>query len=113
MDKKLEEAIKFLKNFISLFYEFPNPQSVSIKDSEIKNVETVLNYIDNSISTEVIEEKIKQIQQEYSKLDKEVDEYINDSNKDLTKYYENKLKIDTMQILSWVIEIFEELLEGK
>lgn len=92
MDKKLEEAIKFLKNFISLFYEFPNPQSVSIKDSEIKNVETVLNYIDNSISTEVIEEKIKYKKQKIKNLEDD-------------RYRKMCLQIE--------IDILEELLEGK
>ena len=50
---------------------------------------------------------------EYNKLDKQVDEYINDANKDLSKYYENKEKIGTMQTLAWVIDNLQELLEGR
>lgn len=67
----------------------------------------------NFISKSKIEDKIEEIQKEYNKLDKEVDEYINDANKDLSKYYENKEKIGEMQILSWCINNLQELLQLK
>lgn len=57
-----------------------------------------------------VKDKIEEIQIEYNKLDKEVDEYINDTNKDLSKYYENKEKIGEMQTLSWCIDNLQELL---
>ncbi len=60
-----------------------------------------------------IKDKIEEAQKEYNKLDEDVDKYINDSNKDSTKYYENKEKIAVMQTISWAIGILEELLEGK
>ena len=41
------------------------------------------------------------------------EKYINDANKDLSKYYENKEKIGTMQTLAWVIDNLQELLEGR
>ena len=40
-------------------------------------------------------------------------EYINDVNKDLAKYYENKEKISIMQTLSCFIDTLQELLEGR
>lgn len=64
------------------------------------------------ISVKKVKYKIKEVQKEYNKLDKQVEEYINDVNKDLSKYYENKEKIGTMQTLAWVIDNLQELLEG-
>lgn len=66
----------------------------------------------NYIPVQKVKDKIEEIQKEYNKLDKQVDEYINDVNKDLSKYYENKEKIGTMQTLAWVIDNLQELLEG-
>lgn len=65
---------------------------------------------ENFIPTQKVKDKIEEIQIEYNKLDKEVDEYINDTNKDLSKYYENKEKIGEMQTLSWCIDNLQELL---
>ena len=62
------------------------------------------------IPVQKVKDKIEEIQIEYNKLDKEVDEYINDANKDLSKYYENKEKIGDMQTLSWCIDNLQELL---
>lgn len=68
----------------------------------------------NFISKSKIKDKIEEIQKEYNKLDKEVDEYIgNDADKDLSKYYENKEKIGEMQTLSWCIDNLQELLQLK
>ena len=43
---ELEEAINKLEKFIGLFYEFPNPKSVSIRDYEISAIETVLQELE-------------------------------------------------------------------
>lgn len=71
------------------------------------------NLGDDFIPVQKVKDKIEEIQKEYNKLDKEVDEYINDANKDLSKYYENKEKIGEMQILSWCINNLQELLQFK
>lgn len=65
------------------------------------------------IPVQKVKDKIEEVKKEYNKLDKQVDEYINDANKDLSKYYENKEKIGTMQTLAWVIDNLQELLEGR
>lgn len=52
MNKELEEAKQKLEKFVGLFYEFPNPTSISIRDYEVGAIETVLNYIENSIQKE-------------------------------------------------------------
>lgn len=65
------------------------------------------------IPVQKVREKIEEMQKEYNKLDKQVDEYINDVNKDLAKYYENKEKISIMQTLSCFIDTLQELLEGR
>lgn len=64
------------------------------------------------IPVQKVKDKIEEIQKEYNKLDKQIDEYINDVNKDLAKYYESKEKISIMQTLSCFIDILQELLEG-
>ena len=63
------------------------------------------------IPVQKVKDKIEEIQKEYNKLDKQIDEYINDVNKDLAKYYENKEKISIMQTLSCFIDILQELLK--
>ena len=65
------------------------------------------------IPIQKVREKIEEIQKEYNKLDKQIDEYINDVNKDLPKYNENKEKISIMQTLSCFIDTLQELLEGR
>lgn len=67
----------------------------------------------DSIPVQKVKDKIEEIQKEYNKLDKQIDEYINDVNKDLAKYYESKEKISIMQTLSCFIDILQELLEGR
>lgn len=73
----------------------------------------ITNLYLQSVSKDKIIETIEEMQEEYSKLDKQVDEYINNNNKDLNKYYENREKIGTMQTIGWAIGKIEELLEGK
>ncbi len=65
----------------------------------------------NYVSKQKIKDKIEGIQKEYNKLDKQVDEYINDVNKDLSTYYENKERIAIMQTLMWFIDVLQELIE--
>lgn len=78
----------------------------------LSNSVVVKNHcIKNSIPVSLVKDKIEEIQIEYNKLDKEVDEYINDANKELSKYYENKEKIGEMQTLSWCIDNLQELLK--
>lgn len=63
------------------------------------------------ISIQKVKDKIEEIQEEYSKLDEQVDEYIKSAEKDVSTYYENKERISIMQTLSWVIDNLNELLE--
>ena len=45
-NKELEEAINDVEELIERFYEFPNPESVEIKDKEIGNIETILKELE-------------------------------------------------------------------
>ena len=92
MNKELEEAIKkSLSN---------KERGTCVISAEI--LETVLNYIDNSISKEVIEEKIEELKQrtdkyrEYTELGIETD----------VEYLENVADRECIKVL-------QELLEGK
>ena len=90
-----------------------NKYTIHLTDEQYK---TVIDLAQNDINQQWIQkvkDKIEKIKKEYNKLDKQVDEYINDANKDLSKYYENKEKIGTMQTLAWVIDNLQELLEGR
>ena len=81
-------------------------------DNEIYN-ELLEDIKSNYTSVQKVKDKIEEMQKEYNKLDKQVDEYINDENKDLAKYYENKEKISIMQTLSYFINTLKELIEGR
>lgn len=70
MNKELEEAIKRLKSKLKNdgpYIENCNPFSDLVHEIILDNkaIETVLNYIDNSIPKEVIKDKIKELQKEY------------------------------------------------
>ena len=66
-----------------------------------------------NIPIQKIKDKIEELQKEYNKLDKQVDEYIKSVEKDVSTYYENKERISIMQTLSYFIDTLQELLEGR
>ena len=68
---------------------------------------------ENYIPIQKIKDKIEEIQKEYNKLDKQVDEYIRNINKDVSTYYENKERISIMQTLSYFINNLQELIEER
>ncbi len=92
MNKELEETIKILKRrnkILKLDY--------AITNEDLKAIQTVLKYIDNSISKEVIKEKIEELQKEYELLL----EHQNGQESNRTKYLRGK------------IHMCQELLEQK
>ena len=66
-----------------------------------------------NIPIQKIKDKIEELQKEYNKLDKQVDEYIKSVGKDVSTYYENKERISIMQTLSYFIGILQELIEER
>ena len=66
-----------------------------------------------NIPIQKIKDKIEELQKEYNKLDKQVDEYIKSVEKDVSTYYENKERISIMQTLSYFIDTLQELLEWR
>ena len=122
--KRTKELKKYAKRENELVYDdiiLNLINKLQKENEELKNQEATQRKINellvqrysNSISVQKVKDKIEEVQKEYNKLDKQVDEYINDANKDLSKYYENKEKIGTMQTLAWVIDNLQELLEGR
>lgn len=70
MNKELEEAIKRLKSKLKNdgpYIENCNPFSDLVHEIILDNkaIETVLNYIDNSIPKEVMKDKIKELEKQY------------------------------------------------
>lgn len=68
------------------------------------------NILINSIPKQKIKDLLTEIQEEYNKLDKEIDKQIKDKNKD---YYKCKENIAIMQTLAYCRDKFEGLLEKK
>ena len=68
------------------------------------------NILINSIPKQKIKDLLIEIQEEYNKLDKEIDKQIKDKNKD---YYKCKENIAIMQTLAYCRDKFEGLLEEK
>lgn len=106
--KQMEKYEEHIKRLQKENEELKNQEATQRKINEL-----LVQRYSNSISVQKVKDKIEEVQKEYNKLDKQVDEYINDANKDLSKYYENKEKIGTMQTLAWVIDNLQELLEGR
>lgn len=91
------------------------------ENEELKNQEATARRINellvqrysNSIPVQKVKDKIEELQKEYNKLDKQVDEYIKSAEKDVSTYYENKERISIIQTLSYFIGILQELLESE
>ena len=117
MSKELEEAKLQVKEIISHKNDFDYAfgtkiqRPFTVSHEGLEAIETVLNYIENSIPKKVIEEKIEELYEEFNKLDKEIDEYLNDGNKNLAKCYENRERVAIMQTIGHIAGKFEELLE--
>lgn len=98
---ELEEAKIQIKDMIqniqdSLDLDYLNDeQAIEICNKQKLALETVLNYIDNSISKEVIEKKIEELENSQ------------------TKVKNNKLIYSREDIFRFQIYILEEVLEGK
>lgn len=103
MNKKLEEAIKWLENNIKYYQkqiEFIEILNSDYYDEEYelykKRIETfkvILNYIENSIPKEVIEKKIEELENSQAKVKN------------------NKLIYSREDIFRFQIYILEELLD--
>lgn len=75
--------------------------------------ESLTKEFSNVIPVQKVKDKIEELQKEYNKLDKQVDEYIKTGEKDVSIYYENKERISIMQTLSYFIDILKELIEER
>lgn len=79
------------------------------KDSNVL-VNRYFKLKDNSIPVQKVKDLLTEIQEEYNKLDKEIDKQIKDKNKD---YYKCKENIAIMQTLAYCRDKFEGLSEEK
>ena len=101
------------KSYINNILNFANEnintaQNLIITKEEAKKIIEELNK--NYIPTKIVKEILIEIQEEYNKLDKEIDKQIKDKNKD---YYKCKENIAIMQTLAYCRDKFEGLLEEK
>lgn len=81
-----------------------------IKELEEENYVQKVALLENSIPKQKVKEILIEIQEEYNKLDKEIDKQIKDKKKD---YYKCKENIAIMQTLAYCRDKFEGLLEEK
>ena len=102
MNKELEEAKVLLSNLKNTTNTQEYVNNFSIYDNAI---ETVLNYIDNSISKEVIEEKIEELN-EGIKRDMINYDKVKDESWKMAIHRSITQKIETKKVL-------QQLLEGK
>ena len=132
---KLENAKQKLEEFIGIFYEFPNPTSVSIRDYEVTAIETVLQALKelqqkeksriigniNEIKIEDLEPILKpyyipkeKVKYKIEKLDKEYKEILSDYGNidtDITFSIPNKNVRKHLDELIVKIIVLQELLE--
>ena len=126
MNEELEEAINNVKGIIETFYEFPNPNSILIRDYEVNDIETVLKELErlqeenrqykrikdikDSVTKEEIEEAIKRADKEFIAKDK-----IKEKLEDLKSQYKKASEENSIKafILKCQIKILEKLLEEK
>ena len=138
MEIRIEEDIKTIKYRVDKCREeFEDFGEISFAYSDLDRIENILSeretdkeriqeleeintanrkviveqcdYIQNkSIPVQKIKDLLTEIQEEYNKLDKEIDKQIKDKNKD---YYKCKENIAIMQTLAYCRDKFEGLLE--
>lgn len=114
-NKEIVELARILEHILSDY------KKVLKENEELKNQEATARRINellvqrysNSIPVQKVKDKIEELQKEYNKLDKQVDEYIKSAEKDVSTYYENKERISIIQTLSYFIGILQELLESE
>lgn len=99
----------YINNILNFADENINTaQNLIITKEEAKKIIEELNK--NYIPKQKVKEILIEIQEEYNKLDKEIDKQIKDKNKD---YYKCKENIAIMQTLAYCRDKFEGLLEEK
>lgn len=77
---------------------------------DLYSANCIIADLTDSIPKQKIKDLLTEIQEEYNKLDKEIDKQIKDKNKD---YYKCKENIAIMQTLAYCRDKFEGLLEEK
>ena len=110
--KRCEELIKTEHaNWIGISNQLAIAHVVDrVKELEEENYVQKVALLENSIPKQKVKEILIEIQEEYNKLDKEIDKQIKDKNKD---YYKCKENIAIMQTLAYCRDKFEGLLEEK
>lgn len=91
---QIKEMIQNIKDSLDLDY-LNNEQAIETCKKQKVSLETVLNYIDNSVDKEVIEKKIEELENSQAKVKN------------------NKLIYSREDIFRFQIYILEEILEGK
>lgn len=110
--KRCEELIKpEHANWIGISNQLAIAHVVDrVKKLEEENYVQKVALLENSIPKQKVKEILIEIQEEYNKLDKEIDKQIKDKNKD---YYKCKENIAIMQTLAYCRDKFEGLLKEK
>ena len=98
MDKDLEEAKKRLNNFKTIKILYGNTFAMHLEQLEqLQNdIETTLNYIDNSIPKEKVENKIEEL---------------NDEEKEIYKKDIGNNELYRLKIIDETRKVLQELLE--
>lgn len=105
-----EEALYEIQEAIERILLEREQDKAKIKELEEENYVQKVALLENSIPKQKVKEILIEIQEEYNKLDKEIDKQIKDKNKD---YYKCKENIAIMQTLAYCRDKFEGLLEEK
>lgn len=70
MTKEQEEAIEICKKkIIEPFYDFPNPTSIELKDTDVEAIETALNILKEK------DKEIEKLEKQSKNLDKQAQQY--------------------------------------
>ena len=111
-NKEIVELARILHHILS-DYKRVLKENEELKKFHIQDNKHLDFIMQHSIPVQKVKDKIEELQKEYNKLDKQVDEYIKSVEKDVSTYYENKERISIMQTLSYFIDTLQELLEGR
>lgn len=113
VDKELEEAINRLSNFKTIKVLYGNTFAIHLEQLEQlqKNITTLLNYIENSIPTSVVEEKINEYKKIAEKADK-ISETVKEERLDGSIVYSQRFNADGY-IAEIIVKILQELLQEK
>ena len=106
-----DRIYKALENMLKRIKELEEENKIYVLNGDNVNLEIYIK--NNYIPVQKVKNILTKIQEEFNKLDKTSDEFLNSKEKTVEDYILEKERLATMQTLAYCRDNLEELLEEK